>query len=175
MAALSTSYYLSPDVVGLACDLLGKALCLAAPDGSVLRRTIIETEAYCGAEDRASHAYNNRRTARTEVMFHEGGVAYVYLCYGIHHLLNVVTGPAETPHAVLIRSVEGVIGPGRLAVHYGITRADSGLSLQGPRLWIEECVAIAPTAIVATPRIGVDYAGPDAAKPWRFCLKERSR
>jgi DNA-3-methyladenine glycosylase len=172
---LPPNYYLSSDVVALAQDLLGKALCVRKADGSVLRHIIVETEAYHGPEDRAAHSYNGRRTARNEVMYGPGGTAYVYLCYGVHYLFNVVTGPAETPHAVLIRGVEGVIGPGRLTTHLGITRDDNGISLQGPRLWIEECVTIAPTDMVAGPRVGIDYAGPDAAKPWRFRVKRKGQ
>jgi DNA-3-methyladenine glycosylase len=173
VGVLPADYYQTPDVVHLAKDLLGKALCVRKADGTVVRHMITETEAYRGPEDRASHAYNGRRTARNEVMYQGGGSAYVYLVYGLHHMLNVVTGPTGTPHAVLIRGVEGIVGPGRVTAHYGITLKDNGASLQGPRIWIEECVTIAPTDIVTSARIGIDYAGPDAALPWRFYVKKR--
>ncbi|MDE3046821.1 MAG: DNA-3-methyladenine glycosylase [Verrucomicrobiota bacterium] len=106
---LPIAFYQDPDVLHLAKSLLGKLL-LTRIDGHLTGGYITETEGYAGIGDRASHAYNNRRTERTEVMYRAGGIAYVYLCYGIHHLLNVVTGPEETPHAVLIRALKPAIG-----------------------------------------------------------------
>ena len=151
-------------------DLLGKVLCTSL-NGELTTTMITETEAYAGVADKASHAYGGRRTKRTEPMFAAGGIAYVYLCYGIHHLFNVVTAKAGTPHAVLIRAghpLSGVAtilrrrdkqevgkslmaGPGSLACALGITTADTGADLQGGRIWIEAAVCQIPigTAITA--------------------------
>ncbi len=187
---LSSEFYLRSDVVQIARDLLGKRLFTKCANGCVTGGIIIETEAYAGPVDRASHAYNNRRTQRSEVMFHTGGIAYVYLCYGIHHLLNVVTNIEGIPHAVLIRAIhptDGIEtmlkrrgkkalsptltnGPGSVAKALGIDQRHNGLSLNSPSLWIEE--HIDPKQITASPRIGIDYAGEDAKLPWRFCLTE---
>lgn len=161
--------------VALARWLLGKHLVRRRPDGGIEARMIVETEAYDGERDRACHARVGR-TARTEVMYAAGGVWYVYLCYGVHEMLNLVVGPAGWPAAVLIRGVDGISGPGRLTRALAIDRqlnrqpagADSGL-------WIEDRGAPIPAAAIRrTPRIGVDYAGPVwAAKPWRFILDPR--
>lgn len=185
---LPRSFYVRDDVVRVARELIGKTLC-SDVDGSTCRVTIAETEAYAGPGDRASHAYGGRRTARTEPMFAEGGCAYVYLCYGIHHLFNVVTGSAGNPHAVLIRGatpLEGLDtmlerrgkrrpdrrllnGPGTVAQALGITTALTGTSLSGPAVWLEHGGKGSALAGVLTgPRIGVDYAGEDAARPYRF-------
>jgi DNA-3-methyladenine glycosylase len=152
---------------------------------------ITETEAYAGVTDKASHAFGNRRTARTEVMFMEGGVAYVYLCYGIHHLFNVVTNVAEIPHAVLIRAgepLEGIdhmlarrnkttltpaltSGPGALSAALGIRTIHSGASLTGNSISILDMgTNISPSQIVAATRVGVAYAGADALLPYRFYI-----
>ncbi|MBX7065904.1 MAG: DNA-3-methyladenine glycosylase [Parachlamydiales bacterium] len=178
------SFYQNENVVEVAKALLGKLL-LTQIDGELAGGYISETEAYAGIVDRACHAYNNRRTERTEVMYKQGGVAYVYLCYGIHHLLNVVTAGVNIPHAVLIRALEPAIGqeimlkrrgrmplthgPGALTRALGITLKQNGKSLSGSEIWIEEGVKI--TSITAGPRIGVDYAGPDAHLPYRFIGK----
>ncbi len=157
------------DTVALARALLGKVL-VTTRDGRREARRIVETEAYDGPEDRACHA-SRGRTARTEVMFAAGGVWYVYLVYGMHELLNLVTGPAGHPAAVLIRGVEGVAGPGRLTRALAIDRRFNGLpASRATGLWIEDDGFVPPAeAVRATPRIGVDYAGPVwAAKPWRF-------
>lgn len=152
---------------------------------------ITETEAYAGAADKASHAFGNRRTARTEVMFAEGGVGYVYLCYGIHHLFNVVTNVAGIPHAVLIRAgepLEGLdqmllrrkkpsltpaltSGPGTLSAALGIHTRHSGVALNGDEISIHDMgTNIAPSQIIATTRVGVAYAGADALLPYRFYI-----
>ena len=189
-APLPLRFYRTDDVWGVARALIGCTLWARQSDGRLLSARIVETEAYAGATDRASHAHGGRRTPRTEVMFQPGGVAYVYLCYGMHHLLNVVTGPAELPHAVLIRAVELLegfdglaslpprqryargAGPGRLTRALGITTAThNALDLRGDRLCITRGPRIADADIVASPRIGVDYAGPDAAHPWRYHLR----
>ncbi|MBX3735214.1 MAG: DNA-3-methyladenine glycosylase [Candidatus Didemnitutus sp.] len=157
--------------VGLARALLGKVLVRTTAAGRE-ERVIVETEAYVGERDLACHA-SKGRTPRTQVMFGSGGVWYVYLCYGIHEMLNLVTGPAGFPAAILIRGVSGAIGPGRVTKQLRIDRAlnaapaapSSGLHLE------DHGIVIPPGKIVRGPRVGIDYAGPIwAAKPWRFRL-----
>ncbi len=249
MNLLSKSFYTRPDVVRISRELLGKFVCTRVR-GRMTGGMIVETEAYAGAKDRASHAYGNRRTKRTEVMFHEGGIAYVYLCYGMHSLLNVVTNVDGIPDAVLIRALlptdgiqtmlrrrgkpalarsmetvskrqwrlgsaspssgiypirsmmegEAVLsrrptcpqeraeadltralrklsaGPGTLTKALGIDCSLNGASLAGPAIWIEDRgVKLNAADIIAGPRIGVDYAGPDAKRPWRFSLTSPAR
>ena len=192
MKKIPLSFFQHDDVLALSRALIGKYLftCLA-PENSVTGGMIIETEAYRGIEDKASHAYNNRRTKRTETMFSSGGTAYVYFCYGIHHLFNIVTNIKDVPHAVLIRAIipevgidvmlqrrnkEKVIptltaGPGSLCRALGITKAHDGLTLNGSAIWLEDRGLDIPAEhILTSPRIGVDYAGEDALKPWRFYL-----
>lgn len=161
------------NTVALARWLLGKVLVTTAADGSELRARICETEAYHGVEDLACHA-SKGRTTRTDVMFAEGGVWYVYLCYGVHEMLNLVTGPAGQASAILIRGVEGVVGPGRVTRAFGIDRRFNRQAVAPESgLWLEDDgFVVRPRAIMATPRIGVAYAGPVwAAKPWRFFYK----
>lgn len=188
---LPESYYLSTDVVALARDLIGKYL-FTHIDGLVTGGYIVETEAYNGIIDKASHAYGNRQTPRTSTMFMHGGVAYVYLCYGIHEMLNVVTSVEGQPHAILIRAINPTIGldvmqarrnmaviksnitmgPGSVAKALGISRKINAISLQSNTLWIEDQGLTFPDeAIVAGPRVGVDYAGDDALLPYRFYVK----
>jgi DNA-3-methyladenine glycosylase len=152
----------------------------------------VETEAYKGAEDKASHAYGGRFTNRTQTMYEAGGLSYVYLCYGIHHLFNVVTAPKGTPHAVLIRGIqplEGLdvmlrrrnmsalkpnitAGPGALAQALGIDRKLNAQDLMGENIWIEEGDAPFDSGtIVACPRVGVAYAQDHALLPWRYYIK----
>jgi len=185
---LGSDFYLRDDVVTIGRDLLGKVLCTGF-DGEITTTMITETEAYAGETDQASHAYGGRRTKRTEPMFAEGGIAYVYLCYGIHYLFNVVTGKAGTPHAVLIRAAKPLSGiaamlrrrdkpavdhsllsgPGSLARAMGITTGDTGASLTGGRIWIEDRgIDIDDDSVTIGPRVGVDYAGDDALRPYRF-------
>jgi DNA-3-methyladenine glycosylase len=185
---LQREFYLREDVVAIAKELLGKYL-MTDKSGTVTGGIITETEAYAGVVDKASHAYNNRRTKRTEVMFGKGGTAYVYLCYGIHHLFNVVTGPLESAHAVLIRAVkpiEGIdemlrrrkaeklspnisSGPGTVSQALGIKVSDTGEDLTGNKIWIEDRgLKITEEQISAGPRVGIDYAQEDASLPYRF-------
>jgi DNA-3-methyladenine glycosylase len=192
MAKLPLSFYNRPDVVTIAKELLGKKL-MTSIDGVLTGGIITETEAYEGVTDKASHAYNGRRTARTEVMYHKGGTSYVYLCYGIHHLFNVVTNKKDIPHAVLIRAIEPLTGldtmlsrtrksaidftltsgPGNLSLALGIHhRLHNGISLSGDIIWIETThKRIEKDNIVATPRIGVNYAEEDAYRLYRFFIK----
>ena len=194
MSKLLREFYVRPSVVQIAKDLLGKYL-LTRLEDTATGGMIVETEAYAGPEDRASHAYNSRRTSRTEIMFHEGGVAYVYLCYGIHHLFNIVTNVEGIPHAVLIRAIEptdGVElmlhrrnmkevslklsgGPGTLTQALGIKTTHTQTDLTGEQIWLEDRGFLVPEdEIIAGPRVGVSYAGEDAENPWRFQLKNRS-
>jgi DNA-3-methyladenine glycosylase len=191
MRPLPLNFYQHDDVVLIAKQLIGKRL-FSHIDNVLTGGMIIETEAY-RVDDKACHAFNHRRTPRTEVMFQEGGIAYVYLCYGIHNMLNIVTAAVGTPHAVLIRAISPTHGidamlgrrkkrqidrtltngPGSVCQALDITRKHNGLSLQGPLIWIEEAVSpIDPTKIVAGPRIGVDFAGEHALLPWRFYLEK---
>ena len=159
----------SRGTVSLARWLLGKVL--VRSDGESQGRFLIcEVEAYDGERDLACHA-SKGRTKRTEVMYGAGGVWYVYLCYGVHEMLNLVTGPADYPAAVLIRGVEGISGPGRLTKRLKIGRSLNGAVAQpASGLYIEDHGIVVPRRlIVSGPRVGVDYAGPVwAAKPWRF-------
>lgn len=160
--------YFAADGRQLAPDLLGKLLCRRTETG-VQRRRITETEVYYGAEDTACHA-SHGRTKRTEVLYHAGGVAYVYHCY-MFDLLNLVTGPAEHPECVLIRGVEGFPGPGRVGVGMAITPALYGCPLTPTGgLWVEDDGG--RPAYTAGPRIGIASAAPaDRARPWRFTVE----
>jgi DNA-3-methyladenine glycosylase len=160
--------------IALARWLVGKTL-VRTRSGRSSRHRITETEAYHTARDRACHACKGR-TPRTEVLFGPGGVWYVYLCYGMHEMLNLVTGPEDFPAAVLIRGVEGIAGPGRLTKALGIGRAlNRQLARPGCGLHLEDdWVAPARGEIIATPRIGIDYAGaPWVEKKWRFVWRGR--
>ena len=188
---LPLDFYRRADVVRISRDLLGQYLFTRIGGRTVTGGRIVETEAYAGATDRASHAYGNRRTRRTAVMYAAGGVAYVYLCYGLHALFNIITSVEGMPHAVLIRALEpthGIpvmlkrrrktrfdrtltAGPGTLAQALGITVRHSGQSLQGNEIWLEKGIALRPEEVVATARVGVDYAGADAQRPWRFRVR----
>ena len=157
------------DAVTAAKALVGVWLCRRMADGTVVRRRITETEAYCGEEDTACHAHKGR-TARTDVMYSAGGCAYIYLCYGMHEMLNIVTGPKDRPEAVLIRGVEGLEGPGRLTRLLSIDRALNREDLvSSDRLWLESDGAY--VKFTAAPRIGIAYASRrDQNRKWRFTL-----
>jgi len=191
---LSKSFYIRDSVTFIAKELLGKYI-FTLENKKLTGGIITETEAYAGAIDKASHAYNNRRTKRTEIMFAEGGVAYVYLCYGIHNLFNFVTNKQNIPDAILLRGiipVEGIKimeermgrrmtakgfcdGPGKVSKALNIKVADTGKSLTGNRVWVEDRgIKITENNILKLPRIGVDYAGKDAGLPYRFIIKDIS-
>ncbi len=188
---LTKVFYLQEDVVQIAKDLLGKCLCTNF-DGTITSGIITETEAYAGIADKASHAYGNRRTQRTEIMYQEGGIAYVYLCYGIYSLFNVVTNVSNIPHAVLIRGIQPVEGfekikeryqqkdlgkyllngPGKLTKALGIHYSHTAMGLQGNQIWIEDRqYVVKENNVIVSTRIGVDYAKEDALLPYRFLLK----
>ncbi|MEO7210407.1 MAG: DNA-3-methyladenine glycosylase [Chitinophagaceae bacterium] len=188
---LPVSFFTRPDVAIIAKELLGK--CLATNfDGNLTVLRIVETEAYNGAIDKASHAFNNRKTNRTKVMYEQGGVAYVYLCYGIHQMFNIVTNIENVPHAILIRGgvpVSGIEimasrtnkkttdttlsrGPGNVCKALGIHTGHSGFALNREEIFIyEDGVKIKNKDIGISPRIGVDYSGEDALLPYRFYVK----
>lgn len=191
MTKLSRDFYLNTDVAQAAQDLLGKVL-YTRIDQKVTAGMIVETEAYCGATDKACHAYPNKRTKRTETMFQIGGTAYVYLCYGIHSMFNVVTNVKNTADAVLIRAIEPIkgldtikkrrnlknpgtnltAGPAMLAQALGITTNDDTTDLLGNKIWLEEGHKIySQDEIIASTRIGIEYAEEDALLPWRFRIK----
>ena len=167
MKRLVNSDY-AADAVTAAKMLLGKWLCRRLGDGTVLKARIVETEAYCGEGDTACHAHCGK-TARNAPMYEAGGVAYIYLCYGMHNLLNVVTGAKEWPEAVLIRGVERAIGPGRVTKFLQIDRRLNCERLTTSRhLWIEDDGTTSPR-FKATPRIGIAYAAKrDQNRKWRF-------
>jgi len=189
---LDKDFYLRSDVVQISRDLLGKVLCINI-QGHLRKGMIVETEAYCGATDKACHAYQ-RRTPRTETMYQAGGIAYVYLCYGMHYLFNVVTNVADKADAVLIRAIEPLegteamsagfttlkppryftAGPGRVAKVLGIDKEHNGLSLlQETTLWIEDQgFVIEEAKIGVSTRIGVQYAQESALLPWRFYVQD---
>lgn len=166
---LDKDYYERPATI-LAPDLIGKYLCHRTSEG-IIRARIVETECYFGEEDTACHAHQGK-TERTKVMYEAGGITYVYLCYGIHSLLNIVTGPKDHPEAVLIRGVEGAVGPGRATKFMRITTADNALPLcEDSGIWIEDNDEQA-LKITRTARIGIDYASKrDRERKWRFVAK----
>jgi DNA-3-methyladenine glycosylase len=188
---LNKGFYQRTNVVSIARELLGKIL-VTKWNGIETSGRIIETEAYAGIKDKASHAFGGRRTARNEVMYRQGGVAYVYLCYGIHHLFNVVTDDKDIPQAILIRALEPVKGveemlkrtgkmkkdftltrgPGNVSRALGLFTTYSGFSLVSKELFIaDDGFVFPPGELSSSPRIGVDYAGEDALLPYRFYVK----
>ena len=188
---LPPSFYTRKDVVKIARELLGKVL-VTNIDGIRTAGMIVETEAYAGIHDKAAHSFGGRLTERTKVMYMKGGVAYIYLCYGIHHLFNVITNVEGTPSGVLIRAVEPLegiedmllrrkkekltpaltAGPGAMSAALGINTALTGTSLSGNDIYIEDRdIKIKPQDIVTGTRVGVDYAEEDALRPYRFSIK----
>jgi DNA-3-methyladenine glycosylase len=188
---LERSFYIRQDVVQIAKDLIGKVV-FTKFNNEITAGIIIETEAYEGVTDRASHAFGKRRTARSEVMYASGGVAYVYLCYGIHSLFNIVTNIQDIPHAVLIRGIYPSVGldvmkkrtgkinlergcgsgPGKVSKILGIHYSHSGIDLMGDEIWLENRELVLSDDIQTGTRIGVDYAGKDALLPYRFWIPE---
>jgi DNA-3-methyladenine glycosylase len=191
---LPREFYTRANVLAVARELLGRLLVVPAVDGMRVSGIIVETEAYRGPQDRACHAYGGRRTNRTRTMYEVGGTAYVYFVYGMYHQFNVVTNAEDVPHAVLVRAVEPVegidlmrkrrhgragesltSGPGKLCLALGIDRALDRADLLGERVWIEEGRGPIPrSAIAVGPRIGIDYAGEWADRPWRFWIRNSS-
>lgn len=191
-AKIPLGYYQSEDTIFLGRNLLGKYIFSNLHGEGLTGGIITETEAYMGPLDKACHAYNNRRTKRTEVMYKPGGVCYIYLCYGMHHLFNIVTHKKNMPHAILIRAIEPVVGteimlkrcrrqspkqnwtsgPGILTKALGITLAQNGFSLDGEQIWLEDRgLKIVDEKIEITPRIGIDYAEEYVDRPWRFLMR----
>lgn len=189
---LSAEIYLRDgDVV--ARDLLGRWLIRRVDGMTVAVARIVETEAYLGADDPASHAYGGRRTPRTETMYRPGGCAYVYFIYGMYHCLNVVAGPADTPHAVLVRAVEAVEGidwmvaqrgrplplgrgdlgggPGKLCQALAIDRTVDGVLLADGELQCSVGEPVEDSAVAIGPRVGIDYAGEAVDWPLRFAIR----
>ena len=188
---LTLEYYLNEDVISLAKDLLGKVL-YTRINGETTAGIIVETEAYFGVKDKASHAYGSRRTTRTETMYAQGGIAYVYMCYGLHNLFNVVTSAKDNPHAVLVRGIEPLIGidiieqrrnmlrsksaissgPGSAAKALGIDRTFNAKDLSGDEIWIEDQqIGFTDDEIAIVPRVGIAYAKEHALLPLRFFIK----
>jgi len=184
---LKKSFYTQSDTIGIAKALLGKVL-VTKFNGKTTSGIICETEAYCGKNDRGCHAYNGRYTERTKIMYLEGGVSYVYLCYGVHYLFNVVTHVEGEPHAVLIRAVEPLegistmlerrniknpthelaAGPGLAAQCLGLTTKHNGISLNDDKIHIYDANPISPDNIIVSPRVGMNFEGPYKLIPWRF-------
>jgi DNA-3-methyladenine glycosylase len=187
---LSPNFYLREDTLIVAKELIGKYV-FTKIDGLITGGMIVETEAYIGPLDAGSHSFNNRKTAKNATMYEEGGVTYLYICYGIHDMLNIVTGPADSSHAILIRAIEPLIGtdlmqlrrgnmplnrlakgPGSLAKALGLNKSHNQESLQGDKVWIEDQgVIIRPELIKATARVGLSCAEPYFSIPWRFIIK----
>lgn len=188
---LPQAFYLREDTIAVAKDLLGKLI--VVPDDKARRVSgmIVETEAYLGVTDRGAHSYAGRRTARNEVMYGNGGRSYVFFVYGMYNQFNVVTAAVDKPHAILIRGVEPVegieimrerrgpmkdlnltSGPGKLCIALAIDRSLNGESLRGKRVWLEDHHSFTNHEIAVGRRIGIDYAGEDAEKPWRFWVKD---
>lgn len=191
---LKKEFYQKNDVVQISKDLLGKVL-VTNFNNQLTSGKIVETEAYRAPDDKACHAYNNRKTDRTKTMFEAGGIAYIYLCYGIHHLFNIVTSTEGNAHAVLIRAIEPIdnvelmlkrrnfsspkpqltAGPGVLTKALGISMADNAMDLtkKNGLIWVEDRgFSIAKKEILASPRVGVGYAEECATWPWRFRIKD---
>ncbi|WP_397303837.1 DNA-3-methyladenine glycosylase [Nonlabens ulvanivorans] len=188
---LTISYYQHHDVVELSRDLIGKKI-VSNINGELTSGIITETEAYRGYDDKACHAHLGRFTDRTKVMYEPGGVAYVYLCYGIHHLFNIITNTDGNADAILIRAVEPVegidimlkrrgkkkldktltSGPGNFSKAFALDKSFYGADLTGDEVWIEksDLLRFRESDIISTTRIGIDYAGEDKNLPWRFYL-----
>jgi DNA-3-methyladenine glycosylase len=188
---LPLSFYRRDDVTLIAKELLGKVL-YTNFDGKLTSGIIVETEAYSQSE-KACHAFGGKRTPRTEVFYNDGGLSYVYLCYGIHYLFNIITNDADTADAVLVRAIEPIdgvdimlqrrgmtkmeyriaAGPGSVSKALGLTKHHNGIDLTEDHIWVEKRgIRYTDDQIIASPRVGVDYAGDDAFLPWRYRVKD---
>lgn len=201
MKKLTREFYTRGETLQIARELLGKLLVIPNESGERVSAMIVETEAYLGAEDKAAHSYNNRRTARTETMFAIGGTVYIFFIYGMYFQFNVVAGKEGTPHAVLIRAVEPVenielmrerralksknpaakmpdknltSGPGKLCIALGIDREFNNQSLLGEKVWLEDYKSFSDAEITCGARVGIDYAEEYTLKPWRFWVKDNA-
>ncbi len=191
MNKLTIDFYNRKDVLQIARELLGKVL-VTDIEGVQTTARIVETESYAGITDRASHAWSGRRTARNEPMYGRAGVSYVYICYGIHQMFNIVTNEEEIPEAILIRAAEPLKGietmlqrtgkpkldytltkgPGNVGKALGINKIHSGLDLLGDTVFIaDDGYRVKKQQIGSSKRIGVEYAGDDADLPYRFYIK----
>lgn len=189
---LQRDFYERANVVQVAKEVLGKHVHTHIGDQHVVG-IITEVEAYAGQNDKACHANNGLRSKRTEVMYGRGGFSYVYLCYGIHHLFNIVTNVQGSADAILVRAIEPLSGhetmlgrrgmtslqkklssgPGTLTKALGINKKEHyGLDLAGDQIWLEDAPLVRENNLVTTTRIGVDYAEEDALKPWRFYIRD---
>jgi len=192
MNPIKLNFYIKDDVIELAQKLLGKFIFTKIDNDPITGGMIVETEGYKGTEDKACHAYNGRKTKRNEVMYEIGGVAYVYICYGMHALLNVVTNKKDIPDAVLIRAIEPIegidtmlkrrdkmkiernltAGPGSLTKSLGVTKKLNGYTFDNKNLWIEDRnITIKKEDILSSKRVGIDYALEHKDLPWRFRIK----
>lgn len=202
---LTREFYMRNDTLSIARDLLGKLIVVPDENRNCVSAMIVETEAYLGVTDRAAHSYGGRRTPRNEVMYGMAGHVYVFFVYGMYYQFNVVCGPVDTPHAILIRGVEPVegieimrerrskkksvpgavaigvfptknltSGPGKLCIAMDIDKSLNGEDLLGTRVWLEEYKSFANDEIAVGKRIGIDYAGEDIDKPWRFWVKNNN-
>ena len=192
MNLLPQSYYQRSDILMLSRDLLGKII-ISRINGETTAGRIVETEAYRAPEDRGSHAYGNKKTQRTETVFRKGGHTYIYLCYGIHHLCNVVSGGEGIAHAILIRAIEPIDGIEVMHKRRGIKKPDYNLT-NGPGKWtqamgittssnnikyyakkspiqIHDADPIPESEIISSPRVGIAYAQAWAHMPWRYRIK----
>ncbi len=188
---LDQSFYSRKNVVQVARDLLGKIL-ISNLDGIRSSGRIVETEAYAGVKDKASHAFGGRRTTRSEHLYGEPGTVYIYICYGMHHLFNVITNKKNIPHGVLIRALEPMVGieemlkrtgkhtvdytltkgPGNLSRAMGLNKLHSGGNVFSEEIFIaDDGLRYKKDEIVTTKRIGVDGAAEDANLPYRFIVR----
>ena len=191
MTKLPLEFYRRENTLAIAKDLLGKILVVPTETGKRVSGKIVETEAYMGELDKGAHSYKNRRTKRTEVMFHAGGTAYVTLIYGMYYQFNIVVGAENVPHAILIRAVEPLenieimrerrgkmkdtnltSGPGKLCIALAIEKDFYGEDLTGEKIWLEKGEENSKNKIASGKRIGIDYAEEYAEKPWRFWLRD---
>jgi len=188
---LDLDFYLRDNTIQISKDLLGKFL-FTKSKGIITGGMIVETEAYTGINDRASHVYNNKKTTRTKTMYKNGGISYVYLCYGMHHLFNIITNKKKHPHAILVRAIEPTKGlkkmisrrniksnqynltngPAKLTKALNIDLNDNNICLVNSRIWLEDRKNfLLDSNIIKTTRIGIDNAGEYVNKPWRFYIK----